>query len=58
MAEKAFVKGRTLKQMMEEVEISIIRHALSETGNNKTKAAKNLGITREGLHKKISKYGI
>ena len=43
---------------MEEVEKSILRQALSESGGNKTKTAKGLGITREGLHKKISKYGI
>jgi transcriptional regulator with GAF, ATPase, and Fis domain len=56
MAEKAYIKGVTLKKMVEEVEKAIIKQALSETAGNKTKAAKNLGITREGLHKKISKY--
>ena len=29
-----------------------------EHGNNKTKTAQSLGITREGLHKKLSKFGM
>jgi transcriptional regulator with GAF, ATPase, and Fis domain len=56
LAEKSFSINTTLKGMVEEVEKYIIRKALGETGGNKTKAAKRLGITREGLHKKISKY--
>ncbi len=31
---------------------------LREHGNNKTSAAKGLGITREGLHKKLRQHGI
>jgi DNA-binding protein Fis len=29
-----------------------------EHGGNKTKTAETLGITREGLHKKLAKYGM
>ena len=29
-----------------------------EHGGNKTRTAETLGITREGLHKKLAKYGM
>jgi Nif-specific regulatory protein len=35
-----------------------VSEALSRHGNNKTSAAKALGITREGLHKKLKLLGI
>ena len=31
--------------------------ALKERGNNKSQTAKTLGITREGLHKKLKGFG-
>jgi Nif-specific regulatory protein len=46
------VKG-TLREMMDRVEKFLLLEALREHGNNKTNAAKTLGITREGLHKKL-----
>ena len=48
----------TLKDMMDAVEKFFIIEALRDHGNNKTNAAKTLGITREGLHKKLRQYGI
>jgi Nif-specific regulatory protein len=48
----------TLKEMMEHVERWLLTRALKEHGNNKTQTAATLGITREGLHKKLSKYGM
>jgi Nif-specific regulatory protein len=51
-------KKGTLKDMMEEVERWLLTEALREHGGNKTKTAETLGITREGLHKKLSKYGM
>jgi len=48
----------TLKEMMEHVERWLLTQALREHGNNKTQTAAALGITREGLHKKLSKYTI
>jgi Nif-specific regulatory protein len=51
------VKG-TLKEMVEQVEKFLILETLREHGNNKTSAAKTLGITREGLHKKLRQLGI
>jgi Nif-specific regulatory protein len=48
----------TLKEMMDQVERQLLLEALREHGNNKTSAAKALGITREGLHKKLRQLGI
>ncbi len=48
----------TLKEMMDSVEKFFLLEALREHGNNKTNAAKALGITREGLHKKLRQFGI
>jgi Nif-specific regulatory protein len=51
-------KKGTLKDMMEDVERWLLTEALREHGGNKTKTAETLGITREGLHKKLAKYGM
>jgi Nif-specific regulatory protein len=48
----------TLKDMSEAVEKYFILEVLREHNNNKTNAAKSLGITREGLHKKLRQFGI
>jgi transcriptional regulator with PAS, ATPase and Fis domain len=40
------------------VEKLFVLEALRQHGNNKTAAAKALGITREGLHKKLRQLGI
>jgi transcriptional regulator with GAF, ATPase, and Fis domain len=50
-------KGR-LREMMDSVEKYLLEEALREHGQNKTSAAKALGITREGLHKKLRQLGI
>jgi Nif-specific regulatory protein len=42
-----------LKDMLDTVERRMIQDALARHGNNKTSTAKALGITREGLHKKL-----
>jgi transcriptional regulator with GAF, ATPase, and Fis domain len=55
---RAGVTKGTLKDMMDAVEKYFLLEALREHGNNKTNAAKTLGITREGLHKKLRQYGI
>jgi transcriptional regulator with GAF, ATPase, and Fis domain len=51
-------KQGTLKEMMDQVERWLIAEALRDHGNNKTKTAATLGITREGLHKKLAKFGV
>jgi transcriptional regulator with GAF, ATPase, and Fis domain len=55
---RAGVPKGTLKDMMEAVEKFFLIEALRDHGNNKTNAAKTLGITREGLHKKLRQYGL
>ena len=49
-------KKGTLREMMEQVERWLITEALRDNDNNKTRTAQILGITREGLHKKLSKW--
>ncbi|HEX9297007.1 MAG TPA: sigma 54-interacting transcriptional regulator [Polyangiaceae bacterium] len=48
----------TLREMMDTVEKYVLLEALREHNHNKTSAAKTLGITREGLHKKLRQFGI
>ncbi len=48
----------TLGSLTENIEKEEIERALINTNNNKTKAAKILGIHRTHLYKKIKKYGI
>jgi Nif-specific regulatory protein len=48
----------TLREMMDQVERWLLTEALREHGGNKTKTAVTLGITREGLHKKLAKFGV
>ncbi|MEZ4315351.1 MAG: sigma 54-interacting transcriptional regulator [Polyangiaceae bacterium] len=55
---RAGVAKGTLKEMMDSVEKYFLLEALREHNNNKTNAAKSLGITREGLHKKLRQFGI
>ena len=47
-----------LPDQVRALEISLIRKALQEAGGNRTRAAELLGITRQGLHKKIKRYGM
>ncbi len=51
-------KKGTLKEMMNQVERWLLAEALREHDGNKTRTAQTLGITREGLHKKLSKFGM
>ena len=50
--------GKTLKEIREQVEKDYIRAVLAEHDWNVTQAAKDLGIERTNLHKKIKSYGI
>ncbi|MFO0677146.1 MAG: sigma 54-interacting transcriptional regulator [Polyangiaceae bacterium] len=48
----------TLKEMLDQVERWLLIESLREHENNKTATAKTLGITREGLHKKLRAFGL
>lgn len=56
--ERAAPPSGTLKELVRQVEIEAIRQALAETGGNKQQAANKLGLTREGLRKKMLSYGM
>ena len=46
----------SLPQRVEEIEIACIRDALLKTKGNKLQASKLIGITRQGLDKKLKRY--
>jgi len=48
----------SLKVRMKQVEEYFIKEALKLNYGNRTRAARHLGISREGLHKKIVRYQI
>jgi Nif-specific regulatory protein len=50
---RAGATRRGLRDTLSTVEKHLVLEALREHGGNKTSAAKALGITREGLHKKL-----
>lgn len=47
----------TLKQMVEALEKSVLIRLLEKHGGNKTRVAKELGLSRYGLIKKMQRYG-
>jgi Nif-specific regulatory protein len=50
--------GLMLRERMANVERFMLIEALRDNDNNKTRTAAALGITREGLHKKLSRDGL
>ena len=49
---------RTLKQAVEDLERVLLLEVLKETGGNKTRASRVLGLSRLGLRKKMGRYGM
>ncbi len=47
-----------LPSQVRDLEIHLIGKALDETGGNRSRAADRLGITRQGLHKKMKRYNL
>ena len=47
-----------LKDALEDLEVQMIREGLRRTGWNKSKLAKELGISRAGLIMKVERYGL
>ena len=62
LGEKSKVQGSRLhgklKDALEELEREMIKEGLRRTGWNKSKLAKELGISRAGLIMKVEKYGL
>ena len=50
--------GLTLHASKEAAEVGRILEALGKHRNNKLRAARELGISRQGLYKKLDKYGL
>ena len=48
----------TLEQAVQALEIRLIRQALTHSNGNKSKAARLLGLSRQGLLKKIDRYAL
>jgi two-component system response regulator AtoC len=48
----------SLADQVKEFERRVIVHALERCGGNRTRAAKDLGLTRQGLSQKIRRYGL
>ena len=45
-----------LEQAVQQLEIKLIRQALNQSNGNKSQAARQLGLSRQGLLKKIDRY--
>jgi Nif-specific regulatory protein len=52
------LEDNSLKAQVERLERDVILQALEETGGNQTQAAKVLGMSRQGLIKKIQRYRV
>jgi transcriptional regulator with GAF, ATPase, and Fis domain len=50
--------GDTLRETLDRVEAWLIREALSAHGGRRAQTARRLGVTREGLYKKMQRLGI
>jgi transcriptional regulator with PAS, ATPase and Fis domain len=52
------VEGETLRESMGRIEAWLIRRTLERAGGRRAESARRLGITREGLYKKMKRFGI
>lgn len=48
----------SIPDQVKALEVELIEKALADSGGNRVKAAEALEITRQGLHKKMKRYGI
>jgi two-component system response regulator HupR/HoxA len=51
-------EGGTLESAVSELEMQLIRNALTRHNWNISRVANELGLTRRGLYLKLSRYGI
>jgi transcriptional regulator with PAS, ATPase and Fis domain len=50
--------GSTLREIVAQVEARVIRRTLANNAGKRARSAKQLGITREGLYKKMKRLGV
>ncbi|MBT4504580.1 MAG: sigma 54-interacting transcriptional regulator [Gemmatimonadetes bacterium] len=55
---RAMKRAGSLQQMLEHVEQIAIREALERCEGNVSRVARELGLSRSGLHNKMKKYGL
>ena len=48
----------SLKEQMASIEAGLLREALERNNGNQTRTAEQLAITRQGLIKKLQRYGL
>jgi arginine utilization regulatory protein len=51
-------ENKSLDEILEKIEISLINEALSNYNGNISKSAEKLGIKRQTLQHKMKKYGM
>jgi DNA-binding NtrC family response regulator len=56
--EAATVEGETLRESLARLEAWLIRRTLERAGGRRAESARRLGITREGLYKKMKRFRI
>jgi two-component system response regulator HupR/HoxA len=54
----AGARAKTLRDVAAEVEKSVVAEALARYGGNRTRAARSLGLSRQGLTKKMKRLGL
>lgn len=50
--------GKTLREIVAQVEAQVIRRTLAKNEGRRARSARELGITREGLYKKMKRLGV
>jgi two-component system response regulator AtoC len=58
LPEDALAIPETTARVVRDVERELIRRALARTANNRTEAAKLLGLSRRALVYKLKEYGL
>jgi transcriptional regulator with PAS, ATPase and Fis domain len=53
-----YKEGLTLQKAIEQMECQMVAHALEAAKGNRSQAARDLGLTRQGLLNKINRYKI
>nr|MBC8340829.1 Fis family transcriptional regulator [Pseudomonadota bacterium] len=50
--------GKPLREPVAQVEAQLIRRPRAKNGGRRARSARELGITREGLYKKMKRLGV